>query len=210
MLATCGIAQYSYADSNEEKILLYMCLEKQKHGLEKNCNNIRHNLNDLHIANSSNIGIILSNSCLAMINNNITNSCPNYDILQNVYPGVIVNPNSDVISKIRLITISPTLPEFKIKPNSTETTLHNNSFKVTFGKSVYVDDSCENANVSTHWSLLGSIIWYMGENCNDTNTIHYTPHTMIKNATLYTYNSSNAWNELNYWENIKEQCKVKC
>ena len=206
----CGMINHSYAETNEEKILLYMCLEKQKHGLAQNCNNIQYNLNDSHVAKSSNIGIILSNSCLTMINNNITNSCLNYDLLQKIYPGVIVNPDSDVISKIKLITISQNLPEFKLKPNSTKTTLHNNSFEVTFGKSVYVNDSCENATVSSDISLLGGLIWYMSKNCEADNSSLFPMYTIIQNAIPYNYNSSKSWNELNYWENIKESCKVKC
>ena len=205
-----GLIEYSYADdTNKEKILLYMCLEKQRNGLEKDCDNIQHNLTDSHTVKSSNIGIILSNTCLAVLSSNMTD-CPNYDLLQKIYPSVIVNPDSDVISKIRLITISPYLPEFKLKPNSTKTILHNDSFAISFGKSVYVDDSCENATISTDLSLLGGLIWHMTENCEKNNPSLFATHTITQDAIPFSYNSSKAWNELQYWKNIKEECKIKC
>ena len=211
LFVTCvlllGLIPLSYSDT--EQILLYMCLEKQKHDLQKNCNNISHNLNDSHVVKSSNIGIILSNSCLAMINNNITNSCPNYDFLQKIYPGVIVNPENDVISKIRLITISPSLPEFKINQNSTKTTLNHDTFEIIFGVSQYVDGSCENAMVNTELFLLGSIIWYMADNCEEDNSLLFATHSITQNAIPFSHNSSNAWNELNHWENMEKNCYTK-
>ena len=144
-----------------------------------------------------------------MTNNNITNSCPDYSLLYNLYPSVIVNPDSDVISKIRLITISPSLPEFKIGQNSTRTVLNYDTFEISFGKSTYVNNSCENAIVNTELFLLGSVIWHMNKNCEKDNLLTSTIHTITQEAISFNHNSSKVWNELNHWENMKENCHTK-
>ncbi len=194
-----SFADYSYADNTQtDRILLEMCLQKLQHGIVDNCNNIRHTIKESYVIKKSDVGIILSNSCLTMIKHNITTNCPSYDLLQNTYPNVIIDPDSNIINKIRIITISTALPDYKIPANSTSTTLKDNSFGYSFGNLRYVDNLCNDAIITPSLALLGDTIWHMENNCDQKYTNIDTIKQYKKDATPinhsdYTYYKYKSW-----------------
>ncbi len=186
-----SFAEYSYSESNTDRILYGMCIQKQEHGIIHDCNNIRHSLDNngnysnektIHNVQSSDIGVILSNTCLTMINHNVTNDCPDYSMIQSTFPDVVVDPKPDIINRIRLITFVTTLDDFKVYPNSTNTNYDSttNSFDYVMGKSRHVDESCNNATITIQNALvlLGDTINYMTHDCDD----EFTNVESIKNG----------------------------
>jgi len=215
----CGFAlsfsfvEYAYPDSNTDKILYEMCIQKQEYGIVENCDGIYHTITDnneltIYNVDSSDIGVILSNTCLTMIKNNVTSNCPTYYDIQllnlNIIfdPNVIVDPNIDIISHIRLITLVTNLDNYKIQPNSTNTNYDHltDSFDYSMGKSRYIDESCSQATITVQDSLflLNDTINYMINDCDEEFTNADTIKTWSKNATAinysdYTYYKYKSW-----------------
>ena len=160
-----------------------------KHGLVNDCSNIRYTdgAKTIHNVRSSDIGIILSNTCLTMIKNNVTNNCPSYDLIKSTFPDVIVDPDSEIIDEIRLITIVTSLNNYKLKPNSTNIQYDSitNSFDYVMGKSRYVDNSCNNVILSADnfIFLLGDTINYLTHDCDENYTNADTIIEWSKKAT---------------------------
>ncbi len=214
-----SFAEYAYPESNTEKILYEMCVQKQKHGIVENCNNIRHSLDNngnysdtktIHNVESSDIGVILSNTCLAMIKNNVTHNCPDYTAIQSTFPDVIVDPKSDIINRIRLITFVTNLDDFKVYPNSTNSNYDNmtNSFGYTMGTSRHVDESCNTATITIQNALilLGDTINLMAHDCDEEFTNIESIKKWSKNATAINHDDFKEYQYQRWLDDVKTNC----
>lgn len=134
-------------------------------------------------------GIALSKSCLVMIQNNITTSCPTYDQIQVLFPDntnqvtsgelnyfdgyyqrgppkilnpiqeyvfrdkptIWIDPPGSIRDRIDMITILPSVPEYKIKIESTMM----DDYNITFGIDRWINANCSEIKISAkNWVFL--------------------------------------------------------
>lgn len=118
---------------------------------------------------------------------------------------IFVDPPADIRNKIFMIYVEPQLDDFILPGDNTISdgirTIHNTR---------YVDSKCHSATISDDnlRYVLPDTIYYLYTGCevDRLNTVKIIQQKQIP----FNHNSSKTWNELQYWENAKELCKVKC
>lgn len=172
-----------YADqTQQEKTQLLediMCLRK----IEASVFDVNCNITDLsndalqHTTDRHKIGLILSTTCLKLIQLG-SDKCPTYELLSSAYsPYILINPDEKILEKIRIITIAPNLPVYKDSLVSTHTQYNNtkNNFEIKYFEKRFINKSCTNAIVESYWPTIGDTIYHMTFNCDE-------DHTFLKNT----------------------------
>lgn len=198
---------------------------------------------------SDDIGIYLSDSCIASLKTNPeTSPCPDYGVIETVFPdttlpqlsgGFVIkdglyqrelkhlnnhyeyyrtnghpdnwlDPPADVATRIKMIEIHPSLPEYKIKNNSTLMNLDNDSetFSRFLGHSRYVTPNCMNAAItSENWLfVLGDTIQFLHENCDPTKTQMNTVTKYTKEKTQFDIKETRDYQHKLWIQMIKDNC----
>ena len=195
----------------------------------------------------SHIGVTLSRTCLSMISNNYTTTCPTYDELGAIFPdstnkvisggfeysdGIYqrvsgmaktnhfeyyryhegttlwIDPPGDIRGKIQLITIEPSLPEYKI----TGVSYNVINGTIQTGHDRYVNPNCSEIIISSeNWLfLVGDTMNLLNHDCDmsHSNFDHIKQKVLDKTdmdiITSYKY-------KLDKWiAESKDRCREKC
>lgn len=120
-----------------------------------------------------------------------------------------LDPPADTQSRIKMIEIRPSLPEYKIH-NSTKMILNNDnySFERFLGHSRYVDASCMKAAItSENWIfVLADTINYLHNNCDPNSTELNTIKKISTVKTIIDIRESRDYQHKLWIQHIKENC----
>jgi len=182
------------------------------------------------LAHAEIISISLDKSCLTLLENNMSSSCPTYDEIKGVFAntpcgykgdaclkyfsqvgiknGYVINPDFSVFERVKNVVIRANFDEFKMPGSGGG--YNNTSHSLTFGLGRFVD-KCHAAYVDAKlWlTLTGDSIWYLNNNCQSDFTYH-TPNRVEQLhkvehdiATSYKY-------KLEQWQKqVIEDCGTK-
>lgn len=121
-----------------------------------------------------------------------------------------LDPPADVLTRIKIIEIRPSLPDYKLKGNSTIMMLNNdtNSFERYLGHSRYVDDSCLTAAItSENWIFnLADTINFLHNDCDPNSTEMNTIKKISTPKTLMDIRDSRDYQHKQWIKQIKENC----
>jgi len=173
-------------------------------------------------------GITLDNTCKTQLKNNLTTSCPTYEILNLFYnnlecgykdktacldyyeqnkitDGYILDPTAEVMQQINLITIRSNFVEY-ILPDSRG--FNNTERSINYGLGRFID-SCRLAYIdSKQWfSLLGDTIMYLDSGC--TKTYHTQERSIYLNSTVHNIAESYKWKLEQWQKEVINKCGYK-
>jgi len=121
-----------------------------------------------------------------------------------------IDPPADVATRIKTIEIRPSLPEYKLKGNSTLMMLNNESdeFERFMGHSRYVTPNCMSAAITADdWLfVLGDTIQYLKHNCDPDFTNLDTITKYTKQKTFIDISESRDYQHKAWIQKIKDEC----
>ena len=125
--------------------------------------------------------------------------------------GVItwIDPPGDIRTRIKLITIEPSLPEYTIRGVSFNSTNHNSIFT---GHDRWIDDYCRNITISaTDWIfLLGDTLHLVNNDCDEKYSSYNHIKELKRQKTEMDITTSYKY-QLEQWiEQTKQKCKEIC
>ena len=121
---------------------------------------------------------------------------------------VWIDPPGDIQDRIQLITIEPSLPEFKIQSVSHK--YQNNTIQTGFDR--WVNDSCDKATISAeNWLFLaGDTVRLMQHGCNHDYSYFDNVKTIEFKKTIFDITTSYKWQLDNWISESLEKCKGLC
>lgn len=123
---------------------------------------------------------------------------------------VWINPPADVSTRIRMIDILPSLPDYKIKQNSTMMNLDSDSgqFIRYMGHTRYTSPDCKYSAISAeNWLFnLGDTINLMNHNCDPNFTQLTTVTKITKQKSYQDISTSMDYQHKQWIKQIKDNC----